>query len=79
MHHRRHARNRGTTRRVSLQMVAALCDIFGCGVDDLVTVTATDTRRKRAAASTPNVVEMNKAAPPPPSPRTNGSPGCANC
>ena len=50
--------------RVSLQMVAALCDIFGCGVDDLVTVTATDTRRKRAAASAPNVVEMNKAARP---------------
>ncbi|MBC2644497.1 MULTISPECIES: helix-turn-helix domain-containing protein [Rhodococcus] len=49
--------------RVSLQMVAALCDIFGCGVDDLVTVTATDTRRKRAA-STADVVEMNKAARP---------------
>ena len=26
--------------RVSLQMMAALCDIFGCGVEDLVTVTA---------------------------------------
>ena len=33
-------------------MLAALCDIFGCGVEDLLTVTATDVRRKKAAAST---------------------------
>jgi DNA-binding Xre family transcriptional regulator len=26
--------------RISLQMMAALCDILGCGVEDLVTVTA---------------------------------------
>ena len=26
--------------RVSLQLMAALCDILGCGVEDLVTVTA---------------------------------------
>jgi len=55
--------------RVSLQMMAALCDIFGCGVDDLVTVTATDVRRKRAASaaatsSAPNVVEINKSVRP---------------
>lgn len=55
--------------RVSLQMIAALCDIFGCGVEDLVTVTATDVRRKktasaRATASAPNVVDLNKSVRP---------------
>ena len=56
--------------RVSLQLMAALCDIFGCGVEDLVTVTATDARRKKAASSTtpappsPNVVELNKTVRP---------------
>lgn len=55
--------------RVSLQMIAALCDIFGCGVEDLVTVTATDVRRKktasaRAAASATNVVDLNKSVRP---------------
>jgi DNA-binding Xre family transcriptional regulator len=56
--------------RVSLQLMAALCDIFGCGVEDLVTVTATDVRRKRAISSTatapssPNVVELNKSVRP---------------
>ena len=33
--------------RVALQLLAALCDILGCGVEDLVTVTATDARKKR--------------------------------
>ncbi|MCA2291455.1 XRE family transcriptional regulator, partial [Mycobacterium avium] len=46
----------------------ALCDIFGCGVEDLLTVTATDVRRKKAASSTttarPNVVELNKSVRP---------------
>jgi DNA-binding Xre family transcriptional regulator len=28
--------------RMSLQLLAALCDIFGCGLEDLLTVTATD-------------------------------------
>lgn len=55
--------------RVSLQMIAALCDILGCGVDDLVTVTAADARRRKASASSqtaprPNVVELNKAVRP---------------
>ena len=53
--------------RVSLQLIAALCDILGCGVDDLVTVTATDTRKRRAAtdsAPQPNVVELNKSVRP---------------
>jgi DNA-binding Xre family transcriptional regulator len=54
--------------RVSLQLLAALCDIFGCGVEDLVTVTATDTRRRQTASSplaaAPNVVELNKSVRP---------------
>jgi DNA-binding Xre family transcriptional regulator len=54
--------------RVSLQLMAALCDIFGCGVDDLVTVTATDVRRRKTASGTAppaaNVVELNKSVRP---------------
>jgi DNA-binding Xre family transcriptional regulator len=55
--------------RVSLQMIAALCDILGCGVEDLVTVTAADVRRRKASAGSPsvprpNVVELNKAVRP---------------
>ena len=37
--------------RISLQMMAALCDILGCGVEDLVTVTASDVRRRKASSS----------------------------
>lgn len=53
--------------RVALQLLAALCDIFGCGVEDLVTVTATDARRKKTASGAtapPNVVELNKSVRP---------------
>jgi DNA-binding Xre family transcriptional regulator len=53
--------------RISLQLIAALCDILDCGVDDLVTVTATDVRRKKTASGTPappNVVELNKSVRP---------------
>ncbi|MGB9305934.1 MAG: helix-turn-helix transcriptional regulator [Mycobacterium sp.] len=55
--------------RVSLQLIAALCDILSCGVDDLLTVTATDVRRRKVSSSsqtapTPNVVELNKAVRP---------------
>jgi DNA-binding Xre family transcriptional regulator len=54
--------------RMSLQLLAALCDIFGCGLEDLLTVTATDVRRNKAASSTtnapPNVVELNKSVRP---------------
>jgi DNA-binding Xre family transcriptional regulator len=53
--------------RVSLQLMAALCDIFGCGMEDLVTVTATDVRGRKAAsaaATAPNVVELNKSVRP---------------
>jgi len=53
--------------RVSLQMMAALCDIFGCGINDLVTVTATEVRRKKAASTATgptNVVDLNKSVRP---------------
>jgi DNA-binding Xre family transcriptional regulator len=54
--------------RVSVQLLAALCDIFGCGIEDLITVTATDVRRKKTASSTAtspaNVVELNKSVRP---------------
>ncbi|HUH70511.1 MAG TPA: helix-turn-helix transcriptional regulator [Mycobacterium sp.] len=53
--------------RLSLQLLSALCDIFGCGVDDLVTVTATEVRRKKAtsaAAAATNVVDLNKSVRP---------------
>jgi DNA-binding Xre family transcriptional regulator len=54
--------------RMSLHLLAALCDIFGCGVEDLLTVTATDVRRKKAVSSNttarPNVVELNKSVRP---------------
>ena len=54
--------------RVSLHLMAALCDILGCGIEDLVTVTATDVRRRKATSSTaaaaPNVVELNKSVRP---------------
>lgn len=50
--------------RVSLKLIAALCDIFGCGPEDLVTVTAADARKKAASAGHENVVELNKAIRP---------------
>lgn len=56
--------------RISLQLLAALCDIFGCGVQDLVTMTAADVRRRKtastevAAAPTANVVNLNKSLRP---------------
>jgi DNA-binding Xre family transcriptional regulator len=51
--------------RVSLQVIAAICDIFGCGPGDLITVTATETRaRKAAAARPPNVVDLNRSVRP---------------
>jgi hypothetical protein len=48
-------------------MMAALCDIFGCEINDLVTVTATEVRRKKAssaAAGGANVVDLNKSVRP---------------
>lgn len=39
--------------RVALQMVAAICDIFECGPEDLVTVTAADVRTRKTATARP--------------------------
>ena len=56
--------------RISLQLLAALRDIFGCGVEDLVTFSAADVGRRKTAASTAaatrdrNVVEINKSVRP---------------
>jgi DNA-binding Xre family transcriptional regulator len=51
--------------RVSLKLVAAICDVFNCGPDDLITVTAADARKKpTAAVGRANVVELNKSARP---------------
>ena len=58
--------------RVSLQLLAALCDIFGCGVEDLITVTATDVRRKKAASARGRASQRRRAQqirPSPTSPR----------
>lgn len=50
----------GTPERVSLTVMAAICDVFACNPADLVTVTATDTRRSKTATSTgPNVVDLS--------------------
>lgn len=48
--------------RVSLKLIAALCDIFNCGPEDLVTVTAADAKKARKVAS--NVVTMSDAIKP---------------
>ena len=49
--------------RVSLKLIAALCDIFGCGPEDLVTVTAADAQRPRKTAAG-NVVRLTDAIKP---------------
>ena len=52
--------------RVSLQFIAAICDIFGCGPEDLITVTAADARKSKTAGTAPalNVVDLNRTARP---------------
>lgn len=52
--------------RVSLQVVSAICDIFGCSPSDLLTVTAADIRtRKTGSTSTPpNVVKLDRTIRP---------------
>ena len=51
--------------RVALQVIAAICDIFSCGPDDLITVTAADVRaRKTGTANSPNVVDLNRTVRP---------------
>lgn len=51
--------------RVALQVIAAICDIFSCGPEDLITVTAADVRaRKMGTANSPNVVDLNRTVRP---------------
>lgn len=51
--------------RVSLLMIAALCDIFECESTDLFTTTATDVRiRKTGTAAPPNVVSLDRSVRP---------------
>ena len=51
--------------RVALQVIAAICDIFSCGPEDLFTVTAADVRaRKTGTANSPNVVDLNRTVRP---------------
>src|SRR6476661_7000240 len=52
----------GQPERVSLQVVAAICDVFACTPADLVTVTAADARRKKTASA--NVVDLNRTVRP---------------
>lgn len=51
--------------RVALQLISAICDIFSCGPEDLITVTAADVKaRKTGTAKSPNVVDLNRTARP---------------
>jgi DNA-binding Xre family transcriptional regulator len=51
--------------RVSLMMIAALCDIFACESTDLFTTTATDARaRQTGTAAAPNVVTLDRTTRP---------------
>jgi hypothetical protein len=54
----------GVDQRTVLGKLTTLCDIFDCGPDDLVAVTAADARKKAASAGRENVVELNKAIRP---------------
>ncbi len=51
--------------RLSLQVAAALCDIFDCTPADLLTTTATDVRvRRTGTAAAPNVVPLDRSVRP---------------
>jgi DNA-binding Xre family transcriptional regulator len=51
--------------RVSLKLVAAICDVFSCGPEDLITVIAADARKKPiAAAGGAKIVDIDKSARP---------------
>lgn len=53
----------GRPERVSLQFLAAVCDIFSCSLEDLITYTASTQARRKTAAST-NVVDLDKTVRP---------------
>jgi DNA-binding Xre family transcriptional regulator len=50
--------------RVNLKVIAAICDIFECGPQDLLTVTAADARAKRTGIGSPNVVDLDRTVRP---------------
>ncbi|MEW1986833.1 helix-turn-helix domain-containing protein [Pseudarthrobacter oxydans] len=50
--------------RVALQVIAAICDIFSCGPENLITVTAADVRARKTGTSAPNVVDLNRTVRP---------------
>jgi DNA-binding Xre family transcriptional regulator len=50
--------------RISLKLVAAVCDIFDCGPEDLLTATTADQKRPRKAASGTNVTSITDAIKP---------------
>jgi DNA-binding Xre family transcriptional regulator len=51
--------------RVALKVIAAICDIFSCGPEDLITVPAADVRARRTGtANSPNVVDLNRTVRP---------------
>jgi DNA-binding Xre family transcriptional regulator len=52
----------GRPEPVSLQFLATVCDIFGCGPENLLTYTSS-TRTKKAA-SAGNVVDLDKTVRP---------------
>lgn len=54
----------GQPERVSLKMLAAVCDIFSCTPADLITVTASDERKQRRAAAAPNVIDLSRTGRP---------------
>ncbi|MFK4295421.1 hypothetical protein ABH924_000556 [Arthrobacter sp. GAS37] len=57
--------NNQKPERVALQVIAAICDIFSCGPEDLITVTAADVRaRKTGTANSPKVVDLNRTVRP---------------
>ncbi|GAB3402831.1 helix-turn-helix domain-containing protein [Flindersiella endophytica] len=61
--------------RMNMQLLAALCDIFGCTPNDLVEpyVVATSTRRRKAASATGNTTGTANSGP-----RSGGSAASAS-
>jgi hypothetical protein len=64
----------GTPERLSLPVLAALCDIFDITAAKVIPTTASNVTRKAATAGSDPVVDL--AVPPPPDRRTAGPPAC---
>lgn len=51
--------------RISLRLLAAVCDIFDCGPEEFLTVTAADAQhRRKVAAAAGNVTKITDAIKP---------------